>query len=142
MRFYLLFPIFLLLRAAAPVFGQITPLVQVGTEPGSLPPPLTYAEEMPAYPGGDAALHQYLATRTEYPEAARRQGLSGTVVVQFVVDETGRLLDPQVVKTSEPAFDTEAIRLVRLMPWWTPGRQQGQLVRVRCTLPIRFTFKR
>ncbi len=103
---------------------------------------LAYADEMPAYPGGEAALHRYLTQKTVYPAAAYQRGLSGTVVLQFVVDEQGRLLDPVVVKSTNAEFNAEALRLVRLMPWWTPGRQQGQPVRVRSTLPIQFTFKR
>jgi protein TonB len=103
---------------------------------------LNYAEEMPAFPGGEVALHRYLATQTKYPSSALQRGLSGTVVVQFVVDEQGRVLDPVVVKTTTADFNAEALRLVWLMPWWTPGRQQGEAVRVRCTLPIHFAVKR
>jgi protein TonB len=103
---------------------------------------LNYAEQMPVFAGGAEALHRYLVTATKYPAAALRRGLSGTVTVQFIVDEQGRVLDPVVVKTTDEEFSAEAIRLVWLMPWWTPGRQGGQPVRVRCTLPIAFTFKR
>ena len=71
-----------------------------------------------------------------------RRGVSGQVVVQFVVDEQGRVLEPQIVKSTDGDFNAEALRLVWLMPWWTPGRQQQQAVRVRCTLLISFTFKR
>lgn len=106
------------------------------------PTVLNYAEQMPAFPGGEVALHRYLATQTKYPAEALRRGVSGQVVVQFVVDEQGRVLEPRVVKSTDVDFNAEALRLVWLMPWWTPGRQQQQAVRVRCTLPISFTFKR
>jgi protein TonB len=106
------------------------------------PTVLNYAEQMPAFPGGEVALHRYLATQTKYPAEALRRGVSGQVVVQFVVDEQGRVLEPRVVKSTDADFNAEALRLVWLMPWWTPGRQQQQAVRVRCTLPISFTFKR
>jgi protein TonB len=116
------------------------------TEPlgsaGASPPVLNYAEQMPAFPGGEVALHRYLATQTKYPAESFRRGLSGQVVVQFVVDEQGRVLEPRVVKSTDADFNAEALRLVWLMPWWTPGRQEQQAVRVRCTLPISFTFKR
>ena len=116
------------------------------TEPlgagGASPAVLNYAEQMPAFPGGEVALHRYLATQTKYPADALRRGVSGQVVVQFVVDEQGRVLEPRVVKSTDADFNAEALRLVWLMPWWTPGRQQQQAVRVRCTLPISFTFKR
>lgn len=114
-------------------------------EPDNTPPApetLSYADQMPAFAGGAAALHRYLLAKTSYPAGTKRRGLSGTVVVQFVVDEEGRPLDPAVVKTGGADFDAEALRLVRLMPWWTPGQHQGQPARVRCTLPIVFTFKR
>jgi protein TonB len=103
---------------------------------------LTYAEQMPAFTGGEQALHRYLAANTTYPVEALRAGISGTVVMQFVIDEQGRALNPVVAKSSNPVFNAEATRLVWLMPWWVPGRQQGQAVRVRCTLPIVFSFKR
>lgn len=68
--------------------------------------------------------------------------LSGTVVVQFVVDEQGRPLDPAAIKASSPELSAGVIRLVRLMPWRTPGRQQDQPVRVRCTRAVQLTFRR
>lgn len=105
-------------------------------------PVLTYAEQMPAFPGGEVALHRYLATQTNYPPEALRRGLSGQVVLQFIVDEQGRVLEPVVVKTTAVEFNDEARRLAWLMPRWEPGREHGQPVRVRCTLPIGFTFKR
>ncbi|QKG51912.1 energy transducer TonB [Hymenobacter sp. BRD67] len=97
---------------------------------------------MPTFVGGEQALHHYLATKLVYPVESFRRGQSGSVVVQFIVDEQGRILDPVVLKTSNADFAEEAIRLVRLMPWWTPGQQEGKAVRVRCTLPILFSFKR
>ncbi|QKG58454.1 energy transducer TonB [Hymenobacter sp. BRD128] len=115
---------------------------QGGTTTSSTPVVLNYAEQMPAFPGGSAALHQYLATHTNYPPEALRRGVSGQVVVQFVVDEQGRVLEPTVVKTTDAEFNEEARRLAWLMPRWTPGQEHGQPVRVRCTLPITFTFKR
>ena len=109
---------------------------------GSEPEVLSYAEQMPAYAGGETALHQFLATHLVYPPEAFKAGRSGKVVVQFVVDEQGRTRDVEVVRTSDPEFDAAARRVVMVMPWWTPGRERGQPVRVRCTLPIIFTFHR
>lgn len=99
---------------------------------------LPYADEMPVFTGGDAALHRYLVQKTIYPAEARRRNLSGTVVVRFIVDEQGRITDTEVVKGCGNGFDEEALRLIRLMPWWTPGRQAGQPVRVVRTMPIIF----
>lgn len=103
---------------------------------------LDYAEQLPAFPGGAAALHQFLITHLAYPPEAVKAERSGQVVVQFVVDEQGRTRDVEAVRTSDPIFDAAAKRVVMMMPWWTPGVDQGQPVRVRCTLPIIFTFRR
>ncbi len=105
-------------------------------------PVLTYAEQMPTFTGGEAALHRYLAAQIKYPAQAMQRGMSGQVVVQFIVDEQGRTLDPIVVKSTADDFNEEARRLIWLMPRWEPGREKGQPVRVRCTLPIVFTFRR
>lgn len=109
---------------------------------GASPTVLNYAEQMPTFAGGPGALHRYLATQIKYPATAWQRGQSGQVVVQFVVDEQGRVLDPIVAKTTATDFNEEARRLVWLMPRWEPGRDHGQPVRVRCTLPIVFTFRR
>ena len=106
------------------------------------PEVMAYAEQMPAFTGGEAALRQFLAAHLTYPPEAYQAGRSGKVVVQFVVDEQGRTRDAEVVRSSDPTFDTAARNVVLLMPWWTPGQEQGQPVRVRCTLPIIFTFHR
>jgi protein TonB len=102
--------------------------------------PLVYhaADEMPDFPGGATALAKFLRAKISYPAAALNHGTSGKVHVSFVVDEQGRLLDPKVVKGLGFGLDEEALRLVRIMPWWTPGRIQGQPVRVAYTLPIVF----
>lgn len=97
---------------------------------------------MPAFPGGDAAFHRYLAQKIGYPADARLQNPSGTVVVRFVVDEAGRVVDAEVVRGCGHGFDEEALRLVRLMPWWTPGRLAGRPVRVARTMPIIFRLIR
>ncbi len=119
-------------QTTAPVLSAAAPA------PAAVPEVLTYADEMPVFPGGDAAFHQYLAQKIEYPAEAKRRNLSGTVYVRFVVDEQGRVRDAEVAKGCGNGFDEEALRLVRLMPWWTPGRQAGQPVRVARTLPIIF----
>jgi len=106
------------------------------------PAVLDYAEQMPAFPGEATALHQFLSSHLTYPPEAFKAGRSGTVVVQFVVDEQGRTRDVEVVRTSDPEFDAAAKYVVMTMPWWTPGVDKGQPVRVRCTLPIIFTFRR
>ncbi|MFD2719480.1 energy transducer TonB [Hymenobacter monticola] len=124
-------------RTAVPVPGPAT------TEaPAAAPAVLTYADEMPTYPGGEAAMYQFLAKKIVYPATANQQNLSGTVYVRFVVDEQGRIRDAEVAKGCGHGFDEEALRVVRLMPWWTPGRVAGRPVRVQRTLPIIFRLSK
>lgn len=141
MRGLLLLLLFTLstLLGRAQTFQATEPL---GGSAGASRPVLNYAEQMPAFTGGETALHSYLAAQIKYPPTAWQRGLSGQVVVQFIVDEQGRVLEPIVVKTTAADFNEEARRLVWLMPRWEPGRDHGQPVRVRCTLPIVFTFRR
>ena len=96
------------------------------------------ADEMPAFPGGAAAFAQFMRRTLQYPDAALAANISGKVHVRFTVSEDGRLLDPEVVKGLGYGLDQEALRLVRLMPWWTPGKVAGQPVRVRYVLPLVF----
>ncbi|MBG8555860.1 energy transducer TonB [Hymenobacter guriensis] len=96
------------------------------------------AEEMPAFKGGDKALLLFMREKVQYPAEALQQNVSGKVYVRFVVDEQGRIRDAEVVKGLGHGLDQEALRLVRIMPWWTPGRIQGQPVRVLYTLPVAF----
>ena len=96
------------------------------------------ADEMPAFPGGAAAMLQFLSRKLQYPSEALDRQLSGKVHVTFVVDPEGHLHDPRVVRGLSAGLDDEALRLIRIMPWWTPGRVQGRPVWVRVTLPIVF----
>jgi protein TonB len=98
----------------------------------------TVAEEMPAFTGGAPAFQKFLQAKLKYPEEALRRNISGKVHISFVVDEEGRILDPQVVRGLGAGLDEEALRLIRIMPWWTPGRINGHPVRVAYTLPIVF----
>ncbi|OGX84147.1 TonB family protein [Hymenobacter coccineus] len=99
---------------------------------------LAFAEVMPAFTGGEVAYHTYLRQNAHYPARALEDNLAGAVFVGFVVDEQGRICDAEVVKGCGHGFDEEALRLVRLMPWWQPGRVAGRPVRVVRTLRIAF----
>lgn len=102
---------------------------------------LTYAEELPSFPGGDAAYRAYIRQNAHYPETSLAKRASGTVYVNFVVDELGRITDAAILKGCEEGLDQEALRLIRLMPWWSPGRQAGKAVRVLRTLPVPFVYR-
>lgn len=101
----------------------------------------TIVEEMPSFPGGDQALLEYMAKNTKYPPLARENGLQGIVVVTFVVDEKGNINNVQVLRGIGGGCDEEAIRVVKTMPAWKPGKQRGMPVRVQYNLPFRFTLR-
>ena len=95
-------------------------------------------EEMPEFPGGDLALRKYIAENVRYPEIAKENGISGRVFVQFVVDEKGRVTKVQLARGVDPILDKEAIRVVKTLPNFKPGKQRGKAVRVSYTVPINF----
>lgn len=101
---------------------------------------IDWAEIMPEFPGGVDALLRYIAENTEYPDIAVQNDIEGTVHVQFVVDRDGSLTDVRVLKKSFKCLDDEAMRVVKSMPKWKPGKQNGETVRVRYSVPIRFTI--
>jgi protein TonB len=101
----------------------------------------TYVEQMPEYPGGDAARQDYLNKNLRYPDLARENNISGRVTVRFVVSEDGSISDVQVVKGIGGGCDEEAKRVVQKMPKWKPGKQNGRAVKVYFTLPIIFTLE-
>jgi TonB family protein len=103
--------------------------------------PVAAPDEAPAFPGGVAGYRAYLKQHFRYPEEALRQNISCEVVVGFAVDEAGRILDAEVIKSCAASLNEEALRLVRLMPWWTPARRAGQPVRATTSLHIRFELQ-
>ena len=98
-------------------------------------------EQMPEFPGGQAALYNYIASHVNYPPEAEERGAQGRVVVTFVVERDGSITDAKVVRPVDPALDQEALRVINRMPRWTPGRQNGEPVRVKSALPIMFRFQ-
>ncbi|MBE6292793.1 MAG: M56 family metallopeptidase [Bacteroidales bacterium] len=95
-------------------------------------------EEHPQFPGGDAELMKFLQQNVKYPKEAQEQGKQGRVIVQFVVNKDGSISNDTIVRSVDPLLDAEALRVVRSMPNWTPGKQRGKEVRVRFTLPVTF----
>ena len=95
-------------------------------------------EQMPSFPGGQGALMNYLNSNIKYPVIAEENGIQGRVVVQFVVGKDGSISNVHVVKSVDPSLDKEAVRVVKNMPRWIPGKQNGQSVTVRYTLPVTF----
>lgn len=111
-----------------------------GTEKAK-PEIFIYVEEMPEFIGGEKAMLQYLSRKMKYPVEAQRIGIEGLVVVTFVVSKTGEIQEAAVIKGLGHGLDEEALRVVRSMPDWKPGKQNGRTVAVRYTLPIRFSIK-
>ena len=98
-------------------------------------------EQMPQFPGGDAALFEYLSSHIKYPTIAEENGVQGRVIVTFVVERDGSITDVQVVKSVDPSLDKEASRVVKGMPRWIPGKQNGAPVRVKYTVPVTFRLQ-
>jgi protein TonB len=98
-------------------------------------------EDMPEFPGGEAALHKYLATSVEYPVIAQENGIQGRVYVKFVINTDGSVTDVQIARGVDPSLDKEALRVVKNMPKWKPGKQRGKAVRVSYTVPINFVLQ-
>jgi tonB family C-terminal domain len=101
----------------------------------------TIVEQMPVFPGGEQALLAYVASHVKYPEIAKEQDVQGIVQLRFVVLENGSIGDVQVIKSLESHCDAEAKRVVKSLPRFVPGKQQGKAVRVWYTLPIRFQIQ-
>lgn len=96
------------------------------------------AEQMPVFPGGDKELMIYLANNLKYPESAIRDSIQGRVVCQFIVTKAGEITDVVIKRGLSPDIDAEALRVVKAMPKWVPGKDKGEPVDVYFTLPIRF----
>ena len=98
-------------------------------------------EQMPQFPGGEAALMKFLQSHINYPPMAAENGVQGRVVVQFVVDKTGKVGEVVVVRNVDKDLDKEAVRVCKSLPKFTPGRQNGQAVAVWYTLPVTFKLQ-
>jgi protein TonB len=101
----------------------------------------TIVEDMPSFPGGEQALFKYLGENTKYPSMAKDAGVQGVVYVTFVVMEDGSIESVKVLRGIGGGCDEEAVRVVKNMPSWSPGKQRGKPVRVQYNLPIRFILR-
>ena len=98
-------------------------------------------EEMPQFPGGQAALMSFLGSNIKYPVVAQENGVQGRVIVGFVVERDGSISDVKVMRSVDPSLDREAQRVVKSMPKWHPGKQNGSTVRVKYTVPVVFRLQ-
>ncbi|MFM7216883.1 MAG: energy transducer TonB [Bacteroidota bacterium] len=101
----------------------------------------TVVEEMPTFPGGEEKLFEYLRKNIKFPPVARENGIQGRVFVTFVVDKDGKVKDARVLRGVGGGCDEEALRVIRNMPDWKSGKQNGRPVSVQYNLPVNFTLK-
>ena len=98
-------------------------------------------EQMPQFPGGEVALMKYLMTHVQYPENAAKNNIDGRVIVQFVIDKNGEIGEVKVVRSVNEELDAEAVRVIKTLPKFEPGRQNGEPVNVWYTLPVMFKIQ-
>lgn len=98
-------------------------------------------EEMPEFPGGMAECLKFISKNIKYPTIAQENGIQGRVIIQFVVNQDGSIVDPVVMRTVDPYLDKEALRVIKMMPKWKPGKQRGKAVRVKYTVPVTFKLQ-
>jgi len=118
--------------------------VQIGNSQVVMPPkdnsekPFNFVEQMPEFVGGSSAMMKFILNNLKYPEEARKANTQGTVVLQFVITETGKTTDITIARGIGQGCDEEAVRVISIMPAWNPGKHNNKNVPVNFTLPIKF----
>ncbi|GAB1405059.1 energy transducer TonB [Lentimicrobium sp.] len=133
----------IVIDAEATQFTQIptyTPPAVVEEEEVAEAEIFTVVEDQPSFPGGDEARIRFLQENIKYPQMARESGIQGTVYVTFVVERNGSVTDVRVMRGIGGGCDEEAVRVIKAMPKWIPGKQRGKPVRVQFNMPIKFTL--
>lgn len=133
----------IVIDAEATQFTQIptyTPPAVVEEEEVAEAEIFTVVEDQPSFPGGDEARIRFLQENIRYPQMARESGIQGTVYVTFVVERNGSVTDVRVMRGIGGGCDEEAVRVIKAMPKWIPGKQRGKPVRVQFNMPIKFTL--
>lgn len=114
-------------------------VIDMGDEPEVEEKKIFYiAEEMPVFPGGDRALLKFIAKNITYPEDAKETGTTGRVFLSFVINKKGFVEDVKIARGVDPTLDNEALRVIKLLPRWKPGKQGGKNVKVGFNVPINF----
>lgn len=117
--------------------GPIGPAAEEGDE-GEV---FQVVEQMPEFPGGMEKLMEYLSKNIKYPAIAQENNIQGRVIVEFVVNKDGSIVEPKVMRSVDNSLDNEAMRVIKSMPKWSPGKQRGKAVRVRYTVPVLFRLQ-
>ena len=123
------------IQQAPPQKAQNNPVTKNGKQIYS------HVEVMPSFPGGTEALLKWLGANIQYPKEAQEKGIQGRVILRFIVTSDGSVKDVEVVKGLDPVCDQEAVRVVKLMPKWIPGKQNGKEVDVYYSLPVTFKLE-
>ncbi|MBC7778092.1 MAG: energy transducer TonB [Phycisphaerae bacterium] len=127
------------------LFSLFFSTLSAQTDPPKAPEEKTFEmfdlQKTPTFPGGESAMMQYLAANIKYPALARENGIQGTVALTFIVGKDGSVTDVKIIKDIGGGCGKESVRVVEAMPKWTPGQANGQPVKVRYTMPIRFKFE-
>ncbi|MCU4164471.1 TonB family protein [Carboxylicivirga caseinilyticus] len=105
------------------------------------PLPFFILEDKPEFPGGEKALLKYLSTNVRYPVICQENGIQGMVLVSFIIDETGQVTNVAATRAQDANLEREAVRVVKSMPKWKPGKQRGRAVKVSYSVPVRFRLQ-
>ncbi len=135
----LMMMMFFVLSCKEAIDEAMQPLASAAAKTGAPgPEPFRRVEKQPEFPGGVDSMLNFMQRTLVYPESEKTAGIEGTVILQFVVGEDGSIRDPHILRSIGQAFDEEVLRMIALMPDWTPGMQDGQPAEVKMTLPVRF----
>lgn len=129
-----------ILMAIAACMMTLGAQAQVKNQPNISQEVYDVVEEMPVFPGGIQGMIKFLSENISYPKDAQEKKISGRVIISFVVEKNGSVSEVQTERSLYPSLDEEAVRVVKSMPNWTPGKQGGQVVRVKYTLPVTFSL--
>ena len=121
------------------VSGPVGPVM--AAEEGDEGEVFQVVEQMPEFPGGMEKLMDYLSKNIKYPSIAQENNIQGRVIVEFVVNKDGSIVEPKVMRSVDTSLDNEAMRVIKSMPKWNPGKQRGKAVRVRYTVPVLFRLQ-
>ena len=122
-------------------YSQLNDTLLPSEEEAVYPPIYNVIDQMPEFPGGIDKLLQFINDNMKYPTKAQTEGIQGRVAVQFIVDENGYIIEPNIVRSVEPSLDNEALRLIKMLPQWKPGTLKGKAVKVKYTVPVAFKLK-
>jgi periplasmic protein TonB len=122
-------------------YAYVRPVMTEETPENQTDEPFIIVQKMPEFPGGVSAMNEFLKRNIKYPQLAKEIGITGTVFISFIVEKDGTLSSQTILKGIGGGCDEEALRVIRMMPKWEPGKQREVPVRVLFNLPVRFTLK-